>query len=494
MRGSGRAMAAELAWLTHPVTLVGLALLVVNDHVLKAAYGSWWTGKLSDVAWLVLAPPLVAGLVALAGRVLARDLRLGPGVCVAVVGAVFVVTKATAVGAAAAAGVLTALAGPSVVLDDRTDLLALPALGLALLTARRSASGPATRLRSNLALLVVLPVAVLATAATSTSGPTGAAEVGVVDGVLWVGDSSGHGEGAYWYGTTDTVTWDDIGYGQPGSDQFAQAGGTAVSACAPDEKQCFRVGSSALSVERSDDGGATWATDWSVPDEDLAELAGRYEGEVRPLRTVGVAILPTADGFRVVAANGGDGLAVRDEDGTWTRTGFTYRAYDSQPAVPLPGEQVAMTYPMPLGVLLGLLAAIVVVVGSPRSTRSSTGRTTAGRWLVAGAVVVWLVALAADLQWGVVRGQPLGATITLGPVVPVLLVGVLTALATALLACGSGLARGARTTWFAVATGLAVAVVVALVPWRPALLVALAVALAGLVVSRVAPTVDEREA
>ncbi|HWK88723.1 MAG TPA: hypothetical protein VNP72_01960, partial [Longimicrobium sp.] len=43
--------AADL--LLSPLLLASLALLVLNDHVLKAAYGSWLTGKLSDFAGLL---------------------------------------------------------------------------------------------------------------------------------------------------------------------------------------------------------------------------------------------------------------------------------------------------------------------------------------------------------------------------------------------------------------------------------------------------------
>lgn len=44
------------SYLLHPLTLLGLALWMVNDHVLKAAYPCWWTGKLSDVASLAVFP------------------------------------------------------------------------------------------------------------------------------------------------------------------------------------------------------------------------------------------------------------------------------------------------------------------------------------------------------------------------------------------------------------------------------------------------------
>jgi hypothetical protein len=43
-------------YLLHPLVLLGLALWLVNDHVLKAACPGWWTGKLSDVASLAVFP------------------------------------------------------------------------------------------------------------------------------------------------------------------------------------------------------------------------------------------------------------------------------------------------------------------------------------------------------------------------------------------------------------------------------------------------------
>ena len=53
--------------LTHPVTIAALAVLVINDLVFKALWpGDWTTGKLSDLAWMVFAPPLLAFLMSLA--------------------------------------------------------------------------------------------------------------------------------------------------------------------------------------------------------------------------------------------------------------------------------------------------------------------------------------------------------------------------------------------------------------------------------------------
>ena len=51
---------AEAA-LTHPATLLALATLLVNDLIFKSMWpGSWITGKLSDLAWVIFAPPLLA--------------------------------------------------------------------------------------------------------------------------------------------------------------------------------------------------------------------------------------------------------------------------------------------------------------------------------------------------------------------------------------------------------------------------------------------------
>src|SRR5829696_2606369 len=43
-------------YLLHPLVLAALALWIANDHVLKSAFPSWWTGKLSDVASLAVFP------------------------------------------------------------------------------------------------------------------------------------------------------------------------------------------------------------------------------------------------------------------------------------------------------------------------------------------------------------------------------------------------------------------------------------------------------
>ncbi|WP_143120928.1 hypothetical protein [Streptosporangium canum] len=132
---AGPAHPPALAWLGHPVTVVATIVLLINDHVLKALWPGLVTGKLSDVAGLLVAPPLLA---------LVRVPALGATIAT---GTGFVLVKTTATGAALASQAWTLFAGPSRVLADPTDLVALPALGLAWLVSRRCRADHAGRPR-----------------------------------------------------------------------------------------------------------------------------------------------------------------------------------------------------------------------------------------------------------------------------------------------------------------------------------------------------------
>jgi hypothetical protein len=502
MREPLPATKAALAWLTHPVTCLALVLLIVNDHILKAMYGTWWTGKLSDVAWLVVGPPLLAMIVAGAASLVGRrnpSARTCTRMSLAVVGVVFVLVKSTAVGAAVASASLTPLAGPSVVLRDPTDLWALPAVALAWVVARatwtsaRSATWP--RARSTIGWLVLLPVAVLATTATSQMQPTGTMEVAVVSDVLIVGQSTWTGSAsANWYSSEDGSTWDDVYLSSAAAKQFAERfkrnGGTRKDVCVPaSPSQCFRVADHGVGVDLSDDGGRTWRADWSIPDELLADLAQRYQPKGMPLRTVGVAVMPSPDGFRVYAADGGDGLAVRDEQGAWQRLGFTYQT-NGPPVIPLPTEPTPMAYPIPWSVMVGVLAALATLALSGRRSRLGPppGRVLGGRITALGAAIALGLAALANKAWGVVDGQQLGSDIILGPLMPVAIVGALTLLAAGPTVVASGLLRRRLAALLIDVTGVGVALVVELVaPLRLAEVVAIAILGAGIAAARLAP-------
>ncbi len=149
--GSTRWESARRAggWLAHPVSVVALVVMILNDHVLKQTYGTWWTGKLSDAAGLVFFPALLGFVVAVVAP------RLGWRTTVAVAlgatAAGFAWVKVTSGGAAAASDLLSSLTGPGIIREDATDLLALPFLAIAALVAQRPARARRVEGRARLA-------------------------------------------------------------------------------------------------------------------------------------------------------------------------------------------------------------------------------------------------------------------------------------------------------------------------------------------------------
>lgn len=127
--GSARRPAVHPARaLAHPVWVLCLALLVLNDHFLKGSglLPGWVTGKLSDLAGLVVAPVLLAAI-------LRARTRLAIAVVHAVVGLGFAALELSS-SLSAVAGWVYGLAGFAwQSTRDLTDLLALAVLPLAYL-------------------------------------------------------------------------------------------------------------------------------------------------------------------------------------------------------------------------------------------------------------------------------------------------------------------------------------------------------------------------
>ena len=124
------------AVLAHPIPIVALVALVLNDHVLKARFPGVVTGKLSDLAGMVLAPLVLVALAdALApARVLARRgwESASAWVCAAAIAIGFALVKTWAPATHAydaAFGLLWR--GHVDLVRDPTDLVALPLGALA---------------------------------------------------------------------------------------------------------------------------------------------------------------------------------------------------------------------------------------------------------------------------------------------------------------------------------------------------------------------------
>lgn len=315
-----------LRWLGAPASLAALALLALNDHVLKAAAPGIVTGKLSDIAGLVVAPPLLAvGLALLRVPLSAPTALVVTAVC-------FALAKTTEWGVDTVNTVWSLAGWPTHILRDPTDLVALPALLLSAHVARTERRRePGGRRRVSLALgSLALPFAVVATAATSPCyTPPGLQELGVVRG-----DFSGPPSGA-----EDRVVV-PLSYRRVSIDVDGRLGtlNRLDEARTPDlgpvlEEACSAVvsrlcwrrapGTREPWVEATTDGGTTWSTDYRMPAQELArvrEAAGEgCKDDPPPVAPNDVAVLDTPRGPLVAVASGQAGLLVRDPDGTWSR-------------------------------------------------------------------------------------------------------------------------------------------------------------------------------
>ncbi|MEU1747789.1 hypothetical protein ACPXB5_14960 [Micromonospora arida] len=324
-----------LSWLCHPATVFALVLLLVNDHVLKAAFPGLVTGKLSDVAGLVLAPPLVAVLLTLLVPRLPSRAAAVAGLVAVGVG--FAVVKSSGYAAELASSAWTVLAGPSLVRADWTDLLTLPALGLAWWSWTRSRRRPVRQRTARLVrLLVVLPPAVLAVAATSAIHYPYAVSTATLDGHPAISVGSGYSSSDWPASPTDgqwAVSEDGATTWRPATEEEQRRlSGQEVGqqqACAADEpRRCYRVVTGHLRVEESDDAGATWRVAWEVPDGQREELARRSPnpGDIhRHFASRDLVVYPHSNGgHEVLVANGRDGFLRRLPDGGWQRDGFLF--------------------------------------------------------------------------------------------------------------------------------------------------------------------------
>ena len=178
--------------LTHPVTLAALGVLLVNDLVLKALWPHpWTTGKLSDLAWMVFAPPVLAYLLSFTARGNVRAQRAAFGA--AYIGLPLLYAAFNAFGPLhdwIMGGFSLVTGGVAGSPLDPWDSVVIPiALGIALWVWRKGPAAPGG-LRSR-AGMVAAGLAAFATVATSENAPdpgiavVGISPDGVVGGIYW---------------------------------------------------------------------------------------------------------------------------------------------------------------------------------------------------------------------------------------------------------------------------------------------------------------------
>jgi len=314
-----------------PVVWLAVGLLLLNDHYLKTAVPSWFTGKLSDFAGLFFFPLLLGLLFAPLGERLRLSYGQIGGAALGVTAVWFTLMKTNAcINAATIAFWQSLVQGPVQIVRDPTDLIALvmlwPAWRVWRNTPHRPWRWPDKRL-GRLLPLTAVAVASLAALATSCFDPKDVFRLVVVDGRLYVGaafsewpsDPGGHG----WYvyacdadfnceeelAEVSDDLWLALSRGNEG----------LVAACVDaNPLLCYRGRDER--VEFSANGGQTWQIAWQIP-------PGRreYMERVSFCKHVEVGlndllIIPDDNqDYLVVVAMGNEGILIRRANGSWER-------------------------------------------------------------------------------------------------------------------------------------------------------------------------------
>jgi quinol monooxygenase YgiN len=383
--------------------IASVATLLLNDHVLKARFPGWWTGKLSDVAGVAM--------VALAASVL---LGARAGVSTAALG--FCALK-TVPGVAELARPI--LGG--VTLRDTSDLVALIVLlpvGWWMVrrveqrvstesrdVSERGSDFIATARQGVTAAVPILAsvVAVVATTATSCSpdpaafrlvvvGDSVFAEIDRINGNLWLGSNDG---GNTWNKQPQPASASAL---PAAPDEYGQREPVGPTEACVSNDDCFRLVERRRIERQSTDVAPT--TVFSLTDAEYQAIGGGCTNN-----DLGVLSSVVVVRGNVIATLGADGVVVGTPDGRWTRINITRFGIPTPPS----GALAAST-------VFGPLAAIPIALIFRRRFPS---------WrLTSVAAIACSIGLAGLLTL-LIQGEP-GPTRWLWPFGPVAAIGSLT--------------------------------------------------------------------
>jgi hypothetical protein len=162
-------LGASLTALASPLSLVAIAVILINDHVLKQLWPSPMTGKLSDFAGLYFAPYVVlVGTFALPFGAFRRRPFAVACVGYLAIATAFSALKLSETTAAPLLALASGLGLPVAITVDPSDLAALCTLPLSYAAWTARMRGPAIRPRR---LLRAGTLAVAALSIVATSGP-----------------------------------------------------------------------------------------------------------------------------------------------------------------------------------------------------------------------------------------------------------------------------------------------------------------------------------
>ncbi len=343
----------SLRCLQHPLTLSCIAILLINDHLLKLSSPSWLTGKLSDFAGLFFFPFLFTAVLSILLIKFNRsNLYIGQIAFVST-GIWFFLFKTYLPVNTVTKVILSFLMGhPVQLIPDQTDTFALIMLWPAWALWNQPAG-----LRSRGVAYFALTMGALACLATSpVAPPTIITSLVYKDGAVYAVDNLSSGavlksldEGATWeYCWTDCRDiWNS-----------ASVRGMPIQVCDPEEpSDCYRI-TGGNSVEVSKDNGKSWSTGWEIPPDRRGFV--EREGSIPTPRDM----IIMSDGNRyLLVAMGNDGIIRRHlPTGKWERIAVynaqptPYAATDFGESLPIVWREIALS--------MAIAAVALIIAGA----------------------------------------------------------------------------------------------------------------------------------
>lgn len=315
------AFSNALRSLSNPMTVASLAILLLNDHLLKVLMPSWLTGKLSDFAGLFFFPFLLAALLAFLVRDRSSNRRIGM-LAFAITAVWFTLMKTTTWGNAFTEEFASfVLQTRAQIIQDPTDMMALSVLvpGWVLWEKKETSKPP------RWAWLVLF---IAAFASMGTPAPPAAPEITTV-----VYDQSGFHARSRFHDIS--AVSQDGGKSWRTTEPDDIAGPNRIprveNICEPQLPLiCYRIDNekSYGVVQESADGGDTWRTVWELP-QGRIPLKKRLARISCPPCDESTVFRPDPSSLAIgepygsngqatlVVALGTEGVAVKSPDGKW---------------------------------------------------------------------------------------------------------------------------------------------------------------------------------
>ena len=334
-----------LRLLCSTLSLSAMAVLLVNDHILRRFWPSWITGKLGDFAWLLFFPFALAWAWAL---LLPRRESWVRGLAFGLTGGIFALANTMpAVHAAVVSAAGWALGRPVLLVRDPSDLMALVSLAVAWMmwdrvpdTKMHTAAPPAAPPRGITAKWnrLALAAAALLTVANAARPP----DIGVKylayseGGIYSLGWDSGYVSrdgGLSWQALSLSYSAAETSYSEDGETWIG------VSVLCPDcaaeiDSYTTRLDSTPRildvngavqyryapgePIERSEDGGATWQEVYTRPRRPADKVYYERRHPIGTFHTGPLDAMVDPGTGNVVFAMGVEGVLVRTPDATWT--------------------------------------------------------------------------------------------------------------------------------------------------------------------------------